>query len=116
MKVVYCIGPFRAPTHWGVQQNVRIAEQLGLEVARLGAMPIIPHKNTENFDGLLTDEFWLEGTKELLRHSDAAITVKAIGFDYSGSTGSRDEVEEARVQCLPVFHDLLHLKMWLQEN
>ena len=89
MKVVYIIGPFRGKSHWEVAENVRNAERLGLEVAKLGAMPLIPHKNTENFDGLLTDEFWIEGTKELLRRADAAITVAAIGIDYTKSEGER---------------------------
>ena len=115
MKVVYIIGPFRGKSHWEVAENVRNAERLGLEVAKLGAMPLIPHKNTENFDGLLTDEFWIEGTKELLRRSDAAITVTAIEIDYSKSTGSRGEVHEMlEILKRPVFHDLTDLKRWLK--
>ena len=62
MKLGYIIGPFRAPTAWEIEQNVRNAERLGLEVAKLGAFPIIPHAITRFFHGLLSDEFWLEGT------------------------------------------------------
>jgi hypothetical protein len=46
MKFGYIIGPFRAPTVWQVEQNIRIAEELGFEVAQLGVFPIIPHANT----------------------------------------------------------------------
>jgi len=116
MKVVYIIGPFRGKTHWQVYQNVQNAERLGLEVARRGAMPLIPHKNTENFDGLLTDEFWIEGTKELLCRADAAITVEAIGIDWRKSTGSVGEVEDMeKVLKRPVFHSLADLALWLRE-
>ena len=114
MKVVYIIGPFRGKSHWEVAENVRNAERLGLEVAKLGAMPLIPHKNTENFDGLLTDEFWIEGTKELLRRGDAAITVAAIGIDYTKSDGSLGEViEMEKILKRPVFHYLHSLQQWL---
>ena len=114
MKVVYIIGPFRGKSHWEVAENVRNAERLGLEVAKLGAMPLIPHKNTENFDGRLTDEFWIEGTKELLRRADAAITVAAIGIDFTMSEGSAGEVHEMEeILKRPVFHSLADLELWL---
>jgi hypothetical protein len=113
MKVVYVIGPFRAKYHWLVCNNVRNAERLGLKVAKLGAMPLIPHKNTENFDGLLTDQFWIEGTKELLDRADAAITVEAIGIDWTGSQGSVGEVERCRETGKPCFHTLPDLLAWL---
>jgi hypothetical protein len=116
MKIVYIIGQFRGKTHWQVYQNVQNAERLGLEVAKLGAMPLIPHTNTGNFDGLLTDEFWIEGTKELLHRSDAAITVEAIGLDWRKSTGSVGEVEDMEeVLKRPVFHSLADLALWLRE-
>jgi hypothetical protein len=116
MKLGYIIGPFRAPTHWEVQQNVRNAERLGLEVAKLGAFPVIPHKNTENFDGLLTDEFWLEGTRALLLRCDFAITVEAIGLPWKHSQGSFGEVVSASSiePEIPVFHSLPMLDSWLR--
>ena len=67
MKVIYIAGPFRGDTSWQIECNVRDAEALGLEVARAGAMPLIPHANTRFFDGELTDDFWLRGTLALLR-------------------------------------------------
>jgi hypothetical protein len=113
MKIVYVIGPFRAPTNWDVCKNVRCAEALGLEVAKLGAMPLIPHKNTENFNGLLDDVFWIEGTQELLRRADAAITVEAMGANWKQSVGSVGEVKEMTKLGKPTFHSLDSLKLWL---
>src|SRR4030066_2171198 len=106
MKVVYIIGPFRASTQWDIAKNVQNAEKLGLEVAKLGAMPLIPHKNAENFNGLLNDDFWIEGTKELLRRADAAITVEALGIDWTKSVGSVGEVGEMHRLDRPTFHSL----------
>lgn len=117
MKVVYVIGPFRAATHWDLLQNVRQAERLGLEVAKRGAMPLIPHNNTANFNGLLSEDFWVEGTKELLRRADAAITVEAIGGEWQKSVGSVGEVREmGEVLGRPVFHHLEHLRLWLSSQ
>ena len=51
MKLVYIAGPFRAPTPWGIEENVRHAERHAFEIAKLGAMPVCPHANTRHFDG-----------------------------------------------------------------
>jgi hypothetical protein len=101
MKVAYIIGPFRAPTPWQVEQNVRRAEALALKVAELGVMPLCPHTNTRHFHGLLTEQFWLDGTMELARRSDFAVCVKG----WRASEGSRAEVEDFRRRGLPVFYE-----------
>ena len=91
LKVIYIAGPFRASTHWGVVQNVRRAEVWGLEVAKAGHMPLIPHANTPHFHGLGSEDFWIEGTAELLRRCDGII---AIPWSKD-SSGTRGELAEA---------------------
>jgi hypothetical protein len=109
LPLVYIIGPFRAPTHWGVCQNIRRAEELALRVAEMGAMPLCPHLNTANFHGLLTDDFWLAGTAELLRRCDAGITVPG----WQNSEGSEAEVELARNEEIPIAHTEAELAWWM---
>ena len=109
LPVVYIIGPFRASTNWGVIQNIRRAEELALRVAEMGAMPLCPHLNTANFNGLLDDDFWLAGTAELLRRCDAGITVSG----WTESAGSRAEVELADAEGLPIFHAETDLVLWV---
>jgi hypothetical protein len=75
-------------------------------------MPVIPHKNTEHMDGLQTDEFWLEGTLELMRQCDAVLLTP----DWERSSGARGEKEEALRCCIPVFYGLATLEGWLREN
>ncbi len=90
MKIVYIAGPFRASTAWGIAENVRAAERIGLEVARHGAMPLIPHANTAHFHGEGSDQVWIDGTLELLRRCDAAVFIPG----WPNSSGSRGEWSE----------------------
>ena len=107
--IVYVAGAYRAPTTWDVAENIRAAERVGLEVARLGAMPLIPQANTGLFNGQLTAEFWLEGTLELMRRCDAVVLVP--GWEAPG--GTRGEIEEAIRLGIPVFVEMAELQRWL---
>lgn len=109
MKVIYVAGRFTAPDTWQRMRNVRRAEALGYAVAELGAMPLIPHANTANFDGTFSIEFWYEGTLELLRRCDAMILVPG----HEGSKGVASEIAEAKRLHLPVFERVDELKTWL---
>jgi hypothetical protein len=68
-------GPYRAPTAWEVEANIRRAEHFGLEVARMGGMPIIPHANCRFFNGVegVPEAFWLAGTLRMLTVSDVLV-------------------------------------------
>jgi len=108
MKLVYIAGPFRGPTTWDIAQNVRAAEALGLEVAKCGYMPVIPHANTALFNGQCTEQFWLDGTLLLLSRCDALITLPI----WERSSGAKAEVEFAKTHSIPVFHTLVELGQW----
>lgn len=99
MKVIYVAGPFRAPTAWEIEQNIRRAEEVGLEVIRLGAFVIIPHANTRYFHGSAPDQFFLDGTMELLRRCDAVVLIPG----WERSEGSKGEKAEAERLGRPVF-------------
>lgn len=97
MKLIYIAGPFRAPTAWGIAENVRAAERVGLDVARLGAFPIIPHAMTAHFHGECSDDLWLSGTIDLLRRCDGAVFIPGWGK----SRGSRAEWRECCALAIP---------------
>lgn len=69
MKLIYLAGPFRATTGWGIEQNVRRAEVVALELWKMGVAVLCPHANTRMFHGEAPDELWLEGTMEMLRRT-----------------------------------------------
>lgn len=99
MKLIYVAGPFRGANSWEVENNIRRAETLALEVWRLGAAAICPHCNTRFFNGAAPDELWLSGTLEMLKRCDAIIVTP----DWRKSSGARAEVEFAIDVGIPVF-------------
>jgi len=90
--LVYIVGPYRAPTPEGVQDNIRRAREWAAAVAEAGYMPVCPHALTVGMDRLQPDEFWLAGTLELMRRCDAVLLTPG----WNRSAGSRSEATEAR--------------------
>lgn len=112
MFVVYVAGPFRAGTNYYQQeQNIRAAESVGLEIAKAGMVPLIPHTMYRFFQGALPDAFWLEGTLRLVRQCQALVLVGS----YMSSLGARAEKAEAEKYGIPVFDTLDMLCKW-KEN
>lgn len=110
IRVVYIAGPFRDVTPWAVEQHVRVAEALSFLVASVGAMPLCPHTNTRFSHGTLTEQFWLDGTLELMSRCDAVILTP----DWQTSEGARAEVVKARQLNIPVFETIDALRTWLR--
>lgn len=109
MKVIYIAGAFRADTQWQIRCNVHAAECAAYEVAQLGAMPLIPHANTEHFHGSMPDEFWLRGTLELMYRCDAILVLRS----WAHSDGTKAEMQAARNVGLPVFMSRTALADWI---
>ncbi len=91
IPLVYIAGPFSAKTREGVEANIKAAELVGLVIASLGGMPIIPHCNTSHpdFESAQGYQFWIAGTAKLMARCDAVVLVK--GWETSkGATRERD--------------------------
>lgn len=110
-KVIFVGGPFRGKSAWEVEQNIRRAEALALEVWKLGAVAICPHTNTRFFDKELPDEVFLDGIIEILKRCDAMVLTE----DWERSTGARNEVRECGLNNIPVFVGRKELARWLKE-
>ncbi|MFA6432940.1 MAG: DUF4406 domain-containing protein [Candidatus Paceibacterota bacterium] len=109
IKIVFVCGPFRAPTQWGIEENVRRAERVAIDVWRAGAMAMCPHSNSKLFHGEATDQIFLDGYLEMIRRCDAVITV--VGLEKS--SGSRLEVAHAHACGIPVFDGMRALSHWI---
>ena len=94
-------------------RNILRAKLLGVEVAKLGACPIIPHANTDHpdFERVQPYEFWIKATLGMLRMCDAIIMLPR----WETSSGARGE-HKAAAPNLPIFYDVESLKVWLEER
>lgn len=102
VPLIYIAGPLRSDTPISVRRNVEAARDLGLRVAEAGAYPVIPHTMTADFDKLLTYQFWLDGTLQLLARCDAII----LTHTWEKSTGARAEHDWAQQHSMPSYVDV----------
>jgi hypothetical protein len=109
MKVVYVAGPFRGANAWEIEENIRRAERLALQVWRSGAAALCPHTNTRFFQGAADDAVWLAGDLELLARCDAMILTP----NWRASSGARAEHAFATKRGMPIFQDIPDLQKWL---
>jgi hypothetical protein len=109
LRLVYIAGPFRGANAWLVEQNIRKAEALALEVWKLGAAVICPHTNTRFFDGAAPDAVWLEGDLEILSRCDAVLMVEG----WEQSQGAVAESVFATDKGIRVFTSLADLSQWI---
>lgn len=108
--MIYICGPYRDERgEYHVKENIRRAEQVALSVWGMGAAALCPHKNTAFFGGCQPDDVWLEGDLEMLSRCDALVTVAF----WEKSEGALAEIEFAKENRIPIFHDLTALQMWL---
>jgi hypothetical protein len=109
MKVIYIAGPFRGPSAWDIESNIRRAETLALEVWRMGAAALCPHTNTRFFQNAAPDDVWLKGDIALLERCDAMLMTD----DWQRSSGARAEHDHASFKRIPVFYELKALARWI---
>ena len=110
MKLIYVAGKYRDEHPYQVYENIERAWRLGLEVAKLGAYPIVPHKNTEHMEGAQGPQFWIDGTMEACVRCDALIYVHE---GLESSLGTQGEIAKMKELGKPVFADIETLKLWL---
>lgn len=108
--LIYVAGPYTDPDPWEAEQNVRRAEAVGYEVAKLGAWPVIPHSNTRPcFGSAYTPRMAYAATLQMMRRCDGVFMMR----DWKRSTGATDERAEALRLRMPVFYELRWLELWL---
>lgn len=102
MRCVYVAGPYRAPSAWEIEQNIRRAETVALELWRSGHVAICPHTMGRFYQGAAPDKVFLDGCLELLRRCDGVLLIG----EWEKSSGTRAEIELAHSLGLPVFFSL----------
>jgi uncharacterized protein DUF4406 len=111
IPVVYIAGPFRGKDSWEMENNIRRAEALALEVWRLGAAAICPHANTRFFQGAAPDEIWLDGDLAILRKCDAVLMTP----DWKKSKGATAEYLHAADYDIQICLSLEELRDFIEQ-
>lgn len=91
MKLLYIAAPYRAKTIARLQQNIHEAKLMAQYYWTQGYAVICPHLNSANFDGLMPDKVFLQGTMLMLSRCDSI----AMHPDWERSTGSIQEYDYA---------------------
>ena len=115
MKLIYIAGPYAAPAHNGIEENIWRARQAAIWVWQHGGVGVCPHTMTAHMDGVVPREVFLAGDLELLRRCDAVLVLPG----WEQSQGTQGEIREAERIGLPLFYwpdDLCRLEEWLREE
>lgn len=113
--VVYVAGKFRAwmpqqygpgmypmpkaPNVWEVEQNIRRAEAVTMELLRLGMAPICPHTMYRYTNGVFPDQTMLDVDTEILSRCDGIVVVEQ---GWRESEGTKAEVGFAQSRGMPI--------------
>ncbi len=112
IRLAYIAGKYTDKIVWKVKQNIERARNVGFEVMKLGAMPVIPHTNTAYMDGYQSAEWWYIGTQELQKKCDFIVMCEG----WEESKGSIAEKRLAEKLNMPIFYwdNLAELEEWLE--
>ncbi len=102
MKVIYVAGKYRAKHPYLIQENIDKAKEVAKQVWAAGHAAICPHLNSINFEGLNTEQHFIDGTLELMRRCDAVLLVPG----WETSEGTKGEYDEANTLKIPVYERL----------
>ena len=71
--LIYVAGPFDMSNLWVIAESIRTVELAGLEIARRGHMPVIPHALSAKFDGECDRRMWNINLHHLLESCEALL-------------------------------------------
>ena len=107
---VYVAGPYSSESKEEKIKNIRKAESDAKEIAKLGYIPLVPHKLFELWeDAGFSQEECMALEKDLLRDKSDIFYFKEL------SAGTRKEIKLA-LPIMPVFMGLDNLRFWKPVN
>ena len=102
MQIAYIAGKYRDTYPYQIQENIDRAKEVAKEVWKAGHVAICPHLNSINFEGINTEQHFIDGTLEILRRCDALILVPG----WETSQGTLGEIKEAEKLRIPVLYSV----------
>ena len=103
-RLIYLAGPYRGETESDIYKNIRSAEDYAIKITEEypGWFAVCPHRNTAWLGGLQPDEYFLNGTLEMMRACKAILMLP--GWESSeGATIERDEAEMLGIPVIEYF-------------
>lgn len=101
-KTVYVMAPFRSTTEMGRQANIWRAKLAGVELARAGFAPLVPHVAVAYYYDEMPEEDMMEVCLSLLGSCDVALRI-------STSEGVLAECLFADIHKITVYNSLEEL-------
>lgn len=108
MKLIYIAGKLNDKTGHAIEQNIRVAEDLSLEVAETGNIPVCPHTQSRFLMGTLTELYWIEATKKIMLACEAVV----LCYNWESSPGTIGEIVKAKQVGIPVYESV----HWMRER
>ena len=99
LPVIYVSSAMTAADGWLWEQNCRRAEEIGFEIAALGAAPIVPATMGRFFNGAYDRDTWMEIDISILAKCDVLVTVPG----WENSLGAQEEVAFCQEHGIPVY-------------
>ena len=101
MNVVYVAGKYRDTHPYQIQYHIDCAKEVAMQVWKAGHAAICPHLNSAHFEGLNTEQHFIDGTLELMKRCDVVLLVPG----WETSEGTKGEIAEAERLGIPVYED-----------
>ena len=106
MKLIYLAGPYTGPTWSAIENHIKEAEKVAIQLWNAGWAVICPHLNTAHFEKYesiagINHRTWIEGDLEILRRCDAIIMMQG----WATSQGANVEYETALEKKIPIFFE-----------
>lgn len=99
--VVYLAHRIRDPRGpWYVEEHIRAAEKVSLQLWQMGFAVITPGSGTRWFESVVPVETLLQGDLEILRRCDLVVTAPG----WEPSLGVVGELKEAHKVNIPIYH------------
>lgn len=106
MKLIYTAGPYTGKTYSEVDDNIKKAENVSIQLWKKGWAVICPHLNTchfEIYEGVAGIDYhtWIKGDLLMLEKCDAIIMCQG----WENSKGSIGELELAKKLGIEIFYE-----------
>lgn len=101
MKLIYIAAPYRGSTLFETNNNIQIARLLAIRYWKQNFAVLCPHMNSALFDGLVSDEQFLEAGRIMLSKCDTIVMHKR----WEQSLGCIAEHEFAKEHNIEIIYD-----------